>query len=169
MMNIRPATSADIGSLIQLERRCAEASHWSQEQYQSLFQTDAGGLQRLVLVIETAAEDDSAAGRTEKIPLSGFLVARQIPPEWELENIGVDPSLRRSGLGAKLLQTLLIEAQRTHSDSVFLEVRESNQAARALYEKAGFRESGRRKSYYANPYEDAILYRLEMRGLHRNA
>jgi ribosomal-protein-alanine N-acetyltransferase len=42
---------------------------------------------------------------------------------------------------------------------VFLEVRESNAAARALYANAGFEQTSRRKSYYANPLEDAILYR----------
>jgi len=45
---------------------------------------------------------------------------------------------------------------------VFLEVRESNQPARAFYLRQGFEESGRRKFYYANPQEDAILYRLAL-------
>jgi len=58
-----------------------------------------------------------------------------------------------------LLGTLMATARETHSDSVFLEVRESNTVARRLYEKAGFQETGRRKSYYTNPTEDAILYR----------
>ena len=53
---------------------------------------------------------------------------------------------------------LLVRTQNTNSESVFLEVRESNSAARSLYEKLGFQQTGRRKSYYANPIEDAILY-----------
>ncbi len=65
---------------------------------------------------------------------------------------------RRKGLGKRLLQALLDAARETKS-SVFLEVRESNAAARALYENAGFEQTGRRPSYYTSPLEDAILYR----------
>jgi [ribosomal protein S18]-alanine N-acetyltransferase len=87
------------------------------------------------------------------------LVARHLAPEWELENIVVAPSARRQGLGNRLLNALLAAARETHSASVFLEVRESNSAARTLYEKAGFKQTGRRKSYYTDPLEDAVLYR----------
>jgi ribosomal-protein-alanine N-acetyltransferase len=56
----------------------------------------------------------------------------------------------------------MVAAKRTNSTSVFLEVRESNTAARTLYERAGFEQSGRRESYYTNPPEDAILYRFTL-------
>ncbi len=74
----------------------------------------------------------------------------------------VTTSARRKGIGNQLLTALIAEARETNSDSVFLEVRESNVAARALYEKSGFRSTGRRKSYYSNPLEDAILYCLNL-------
>jgi ribosomal-protein-alanine acetyltransferase len=95
--------------------------------------------------------------------LAAFLVARHVAPDWELENIVVAPSARRKGLGTRLLRALFARARDTNSDSVFLEVRESNSPARALYERAGFPETGRRKSYYANPSEDAVLYRWKDR------
>jgi [ribosomal protein S18]-alanine N-acetyltransferase len=60
------------------------------------------------------------------------------------------------------LQAFLDHAKSAHSDAVFLEVRQSNAAARRFYEKNGFQQSGRRKSYYANPSEDAILYRIDL-------
>ena len=88
----------------------------------------------------------------------GFLVARRVVSEWELENIVVAPEVRRKGCGQRLLDALLVHAANTNSDSIFLEVRESNAAARALYHRAGFRQTGQRKSYYTNPAEDAILY-----------
>lgn len=75
-----------------------------------------------------------------------------------MENIVVCQAARRKGLGLRLLDTLLTNAKETNSAPMFLEVRESNTAARGLYQKAGFRETGRRKSYYTNPTEDAILY-----------
>jgi [ribosomal protein S18]-alanine N-acetyltransferase len=145
-MCIRPATFADVPLLVALERACPSAAHWTEEQYQLLFQP---GVERFV-VIASPGEIPSE--------LSGFLVARRIAADWELENIVVAPEARRKGYGANLLSALLAHARETNSDSVFLEVRESNVPARKLYENAGFQQSGRRKSYYTNPLEDAILY-----------
>jgi ribosomal-protein-alanine N-acetyltransferase len=92
----------------------------------------------------------------------GFLIAHRLGLEWELENIVIDPAARRKGLGAQLLRELLARAREANSGSVFCEVRESNLAARALYEKLGFAETGRRKGYYSSPTEDAILCRCEL-------
>jgi [ribosomal protein S18]-alanine N-acetyltransferase len=138
-----------------LERQCATAAHWTEPQYHEAFQRER--MERLVLVAdasEPVASDPGAGGG-----VLGFLVARHLAPEWELENIVVAPSARRQGLGNRLLNALLAAARETLSASVFLEVRESNPSARTLYEKAGFEQTGRRKSYYASPVEDAILYR----------
>ncbi len=147
-MQIRPATLADVPSIMNLERQSDTAAHWTERQYQQAFQGEVG--ERLVLM----AEADSA-------PL-GFLVARHLAPEWELENIVVAANARRNGLGKSLLAALLAAAKETNSASVFLEVRESNIAAQTLYERAGFEQSGGRKAYYTNPPEDAILYRLTL-------
>ena len=91
----------------------------------------------------------------------GFLVSARIDHEWELENIVVVQGSRRNGVGRRLLEALLAEARQTNGSSVFLEVRESNVPARALYEKSGFTQAGRRRAYYQNPWEDAILYRWQ--------
>lgn len=146
-MNIRNATAADIPSILHLERQVSAAAHWSEEQYERLFQP--GRAERLVLLAQADVRDE----------IQGFLVARKVAPEWELENVVVAKSARRNGLGMRLLEALLAKARETDSESVFLEVRESNAAARGLYAKAGFQESGRRKSYYGDPTEDAILCR----------
>ncbi len=66
---------------------------------------------------------------------------------------------RQKGIGKRLFESLLAAARETNSSSVFLEVRESNAAARTLYEGVGFEPTGRRKSYYTDPIEDAVLYR----------
>jgi ribosomal-protein-alanine N-acetyltransferase len=159
---IRLATSADVPSIIHLERACASAAHWTEQQYRQTF--DSARAERLVLVAEIPF--DSATDRVtvpDAAPnILGFLVAHHLAPEWELENIVVAPSSRRQGLGKQLLQALLATARETDSESVFLEVRESNAAARSLYEKAGFELTGRRKSYYKGPLEDAVLYRLKL-------
>jgi len=132
--------------MMALEKHAATAAHWSAEQYQTVF---AGSEpRRVVLIIEEAAR------------IRGVLVARALDPEWELENIAVAGPARRRGLGTRLLGEFLDLARREGAKAVFLEVRESNQAARALYEKWAFVESDRRKRYYSKPEEDAVAYRL---------
>jgi ribosomal-protein-alanine N-acetyltransferase len=96
--------------------------------------------------------------RDETTRIVGFLIARHVAGEWELENIVVAEEFRGKGAGTQLMEALLAHARQTKSESVFLEVRESNVAARKLYEKLGFEEIGRRKSYYTSPLEDAVLY-----------
>ena len=147
-MPVRPATAADIPAMMTVADRSATAAHWSENQYRSLF--SAAGHGRLGWVIE------------EDSQLKGFLVARSIDCEWEIENVAVAEPAQRRGLGASLLSEFLEFARREGANFVFLEVRESNHAARAFYEKWRFFESGRRPHYYANPTEDALLYRLDL-------
>jgi ribosomal-protein-alanine N-acetyltransferase len=151
-VHLRPATAADIPRIMSLERQSATAGHWTVEQYRQLFQSERPA--RLLLVAEAAR-----AGEAASYDILGFLIAHHLAPEWELENIVVAPTARRKGLGRRLLGALFAAARNTNSSSVFLEVRESNAAARALYEKAAFGQTGRRHSYYTSPLEDAILYR----------
>jgi [ribosomal protein S18]-alanine N-acetyltransferase len=152
---IRSATPADIPAIIGIEQQCAKAAHWTEQQYRRAFQR--GSATRLVLVAESSM---TSASRPAPVgDVVGFLVARHLAAEWELENIVVAPTARREGLGKRLLEALFSAARKTSGGSVFLEVRESNAAARSLYERAGFEQTGRRKGYYADPVEDAILYR----------
>ncbi|MFZ3211237.1 MAG: ribosomal protein S18-alanine N-acetyltransferase [Terriglobales bacterium] len=137
---VRPATPADLPALLALEGGSAGAAHWSEAEYHRLF-AEAG---RAVLAIEENA-------------VQGFIVGRDLGPEWEIENIVVASSVQRRGLGTRLVQGLLDLARSRGAQAVFLEVRESNRAARALYYKSGFVEIGRRRSYYRNPEEDALV------------
>ena len=161
LMNLRPAIPADIPFIVELERACPTAAHWTERQYRQAVQPDSSDPQRLVLVAEAAPPALGAGenGRGSGSGIVGFLVARHLASEWELENIVVVPAARRNGLGRQLLDVLLAAAHKTDSESVFLEVRESNAAARKFYNKAGFQQIGRRKSYYTDPPDDAILYR----------
>jgi ribosomal-protein-alanine N-acetyltransferase len=159
---VRSATLADLPSLLVLERQCPTAAHWSEQQYEKLFHPAAESPINLVLVAdfigEVCSPPDSTTSSTANHGIRAFLVARHIAPEWELENIVVAPQARRTGLGTQLLATLFERARKSSSQSVFLEVRESNAAARSLYEKAGFRLTAFRQSYYTNPREDAAVY-----------
>jgi [ribosomal protein S18]-alanine N-acetyltransferase len=88
----------------------------------------------------------------------GFICARVVAGEWEIENVVVAEKFRRCGIAAELMCSLIAQWENSAGSAVLLEVRESNAAARALYTKCGFRESGRRRAYYRDPVEDAILY-----------
>lgn len=158
-VTVRIATPQDIPEMIRLERQCSTAAHWTDQQYGSLWAAQERST-RLALI----AERGMSAASGDLIPtLIGFLVARHLAPEWELENIVVAPDSRRSGIGTRLMEELLARAKQTNSDAVFLEVRESNAAAQAVYHKLDFKQIGCRKSYYANPIEDAILYSKPLR------
>ena len=143
-MLVRPATSADIPAMIRLEKHAVTAAHWSAEQYDRIFTIAVP--RRVALVIEESG-------------VQGFLIAQVVAPEWEIENIAIAVDARRRGMGTRLLGEFLDRARAEGAHAVFLEVRESNRAARALYEKWAFVESGRRVGYYQHPQEDAIAYR----------
>jgi len=86
----------------------------------------------------------------------GFLVTRAIADEVEILNLAVDPVNRRSGVARALVRPLL----EMPSVSVFLEVRESNTAARGLYQTLRFHEVSRRRGYYESPCEDGIVMKF---------
>jgi ribosomal-protein-alanine N-acetyltransferase len=155
---IRAATPADIPAMIGIEQQCATAAHWKEAQYRQAFQPESAA--RLVLVAESPVPPASHPDADGDVV--GFLVARHLAAEWELENIVVAPTVRRQGLGRQLLDALSLAARETAGGSVFLEVRESNAVARTLYERAGFEQTGRRKGYYTDPIEDAVLYRFNL-------
>jgi ribosomal-protein-alanine N-acetyltransferase len=131
--------------MMRLEKHAVTAAHWSLQQYEEVFANREPRRQALVI---------------ERDGIEGFLVARVLDKEWEIENMAVSGPARRRGLGTRLLGEFLDRARLRGAQMVFLEVRESNHAARALYEKWAFVQSGRRKGYYRRPEEDAITYCL---------
>jgi [ribosomal protein S18]-alanine N-acetyltransferase len=145
-MRIRPASPADIPAMMVLEKHAATAAHWSVEQHESAF--SSGAPSRVVLILE---EDGG---------VQAFIAGRALDKDWEIENIAVAGPARRRGLGTRLLGEFLDSARGRGAEAVFLEVRESNLAARRVYEKWAFVESGRRNCYYREPEEDAVVYRL---------
>jgi ribosomal-protein-alanine acetyltransferase len=135
----------------ELEQQADTAAHWSAAQYDALFAADAQG--RIALI---------AVEQSDDAPTQGFLVARCLPDEWEIENVIVEAECRQRGVGASLIRELLAKARAAGVASVILEVRESNGPALRLYESIGFKLEGRRKNYYQGPAEDALLYRTKI-------
>jgi [ribosomal protein S18]-alanine N-acetyltransferase len=146
-VKIRPATAADIPQLLQLAQTAPTGAQWSASQYSEMFVNQS----RLVMVVEDEA-------------VLGFLVAQTRGPEWELENVIIRREQQRRGLATSLLNALIEKAHQSGAHSLFLEVRASNDPARAFYTHNNFIETGHRRGYYRNPNEDAILYSLRLSG-----
>lgn len=90
----------------------------------------------------------------------GMVVGWLFVDEIHIATIATHPDFRRQGIGHKLLSHTLIHAIQEGARSSFLEVRESNLAAQEMYRKFGYEEAGRRKRYYRDNDEDAILMNL---------
>ncbi|MBV2358744.1 ribosomal protein S18-alanine N-acetyltransferase [Thalassococcus sp. CAU 1522] len=96
---------------------------------------------------------------------SGFLLARNLPPEAEILTIAVHPEARRRGIARALVNDFLRDAAARGIDSVFLEVAAGNDAALGLYRACGFAEIARRADYYrrkGGPNEDAAVMRCDL-------
>jgi ribosomal-protein-alanine N-acetyltransferase len=143
---VRPARRNDIERILAITDQCRGAAQWRPEHYEALFALGKSG-QALFLVVE------------QNGAVKGLIAGQLAADEWEIENIAVDPALQCTGLGSHLLREFL-QCARSRGRAVFLEVRESNVAARKLYQKLDFFEVGRRNSYYQDPKEDAILLKL---------
>ena len=87
----------------------------------------------------------------------GYCILHQCGEEAELYKIAVDRRARRCGVADRLMASAVDYASIVGIKRIFLEVRESNAAAVALYEKHGFRCIGRRHGYYDRPREDAVI------------
>jgi ribosomal-protein-alanine N-acetyltransferase len=101
------------------------------------------------------AEDQARA-------IVGYSVSVHAADEAEIANLAVAAAARRRGIATALLRNLVSDAKRRGAKSIFLEVRESNVAARRLYAAHGFTEVGRRSRYYQKPVEDALLMRKDL-------
>ena len=93
--------------------------------------------------------------------LVGYVGSQTVLGETDMMNVAVSPDYRRQGIAEGLILALIAALKARESHCLTLEVRDSNASARTLYEKLGFSEIGRRKNYYRNPKEDALILRKE--------
>lgn len=148
--------------MLELHRE-ASTSAWTRGHYESLFRTDAPELSSyFVLVVEAPSESSIVTGSTPTSQIVGHLVAHCVEREWHLQYVVVRKGFQGRRLATRLLNELIAEARAKNGSCVFLEFRESNQSARALYRRMGFEETSVRKGYYPETGEDAILCRLRL-------
>jgi ribosomal-protein-alanine N-acetyltransferase len=141
-VTVRAATVDDVPGIHELET-LAFSDPWTPASFRAMIAQP--------LVIATVAEQ---AGR-----IVGYCIAWAIGDEAELVNLCVAPALRGTGLGGRMLDGLLATLDGRGGATVYLEVRDSNEAAQALYRGRGFLAAGRRKAYYRHPAEDAVVMR----------
>ena len=145
-VRIRPARAGDILSVGLIERE-SFADPWGSREFTSALEA----AQTIFLI----AENDDGV-------VEGYVIAMAVADEAEVLNLAVRPALRGRGIGGKLLDAALAEVNSRGAEQIYLEVRESNEAARKLYAARGFGEVARRAKYYRHPVEDALVLRLAM-------
>ena len=142
---IREATPNDISQIEEIEKS-SFSKPWSEK-----WLTD-----------EINKPDDFFWVATDGDNILGYAVVGKLGAEAELYNIAVDNAHRGRGIGNALMEHLKKEVSKGGVEKVFLEVRERNAAAISLYEKHGFKSVGRRRNYYREPTEDAVLMMLSL-------
>lgn len=142
---IRNATPNDVSQIEEIEKS-SFSTPWSEKW----------------LLDEINNSEDFFWVATDENDILGYAVVGKLGTEAELYNIAVDNAHRGKGIGNALMEHLTREVSECGIEAVFLEVRETNAAAISLYEKHGFKAVGRRKNYYREPTEDAILMTLSL-------
>ena len=141
---IRSMRRADVPAVTELEEQTFSMP-WSEATFR--------GLLRRKDVDALVAVDDADY-------LTGYAVGWGVYDQGELANLCVTEDQLGSGLANRLLEEVVARMETRGITQLFLEVRESNARARRFYERHGFREVGRRRRYYVEPDEDAlVLYR----------
>lgn len=156
-VRIRRMIAEDLERVAEIANFLAEAPHWERSAYQSAVDQDAT-VRRIALVAE-----ESIHSR-----VVGFLVAKVLIPESELETIAVVADAQGAGIGGLLIEALLEELLKEQVTVVHLEVRRSNERAQRLYRRYGFEQTGRRPGYYSDPVEDAVLMARHFRPAKRS-
>jgi len=142
---VRPALPLDLAAVEVIER-ASFGDPWSLQSFRA-------SLARTFVRISVAEDDHDIAG---------YSVLWMAGEECELANLAVDPARRGAGIGTMLLDAVLEEAHAEGALVIFLEVRASNEAAQRMYARRRFHEVGRRKAYYNNPTEDALVLRRDL-------
>ena len=143
LWQIRPMTAADLPAVLSIERQC-QPDPWSEAMF-------------LAELENPCASVDLCAGEEGRVV--GFLCSWLIRGELSILNLATAPQQQRQGIAARLLQHCLQRAEGLGLERAWLEVRDGNRPALALYQRFGFTAAGRRKKYYADGEDALVLQR----------
>ncbi len=140
-------TPHDLLEVVELEAAC-QLSVWGWESYHAeLARPEA------IMLVARRRLPDWQTGKS----LYGFIAARVVADELHVNNIGVCAAARGRGIGGALVRAAIATGRRRGAQRGLLEVRAGNLAAQALYRRCGFAVAGRRRNYYRDPVEDALV------------
>jgi len=150
-LTIRRMAEQDIDRVAEIASALATAPQWPRADYEVAV-TAGNRARRIALVGEYGSD------------LIGFVIASVLAPQAEIESIAVEAKAQGFGFGSSLLLAVLQELRLAGINEVDLEMRASSlhKTAGLMYERAGFRGVGRRRDYYHDPVEDALLLRLRL-------
>jgi ribosomal-protein-alanine N-acetyltransferase len=164
-LEIIPATSEFLPDLVNLDQ-CCFGGLWTADGYQREITSPNSDL-LILRAKKVGGRPSEVAGdqRTERVvgrsdylpPLLGLACLWSILEEAHITLLAVHPHYQQQGLGQALLHALLQSAHKRDLERATLEVRSSNQVAIALYQRFGFQEAGRRRKYYPDTQEDALI------------
>ena len=143
---IRAARRADAKALGALEPRCF-SDPWTADAFREVLASPA---------VRALVAEDPEGG------IAGYLIGWVAADESEVLNLGISPDWRRHGLGRTLVREAVRLFREQGARQVYLDVRESNEAALQLYQGEGFTRIGRRRRYYRRPVEDALVLRASL-------
>jgi len=150
-LSIDRMTEHDLVEVCQIEDMSG-LSAWGWDAYHHELQSRSDSIMLVARIDSTLHE----------FALAGFIVARTIADELHVNNVAVRHEFRGKGIGSALLQISLDEGRKRNARIAQLEVRAGNEAAQRLYRRSGFEVVGRRRAYYREPVEDALLMSLPL-------
>jgi ribosomal-protein-alanine N-acetyltransferase len=153
---IRRAEREDIPAVLRIEGE-SFADPWTADSFESSLALD-----RIQFLVAEELLTDNGSEQAGARSLVGYVIALVAADEGEVADLAVAPAARRRGIGGLLLDRVSLAAADRGVRALYLEVRESNLAARRLYESRSFRPVGRRAGYYRHPPEDALLLRRDL-------
>ena len=140
----------DLLEVVEIEE-VSGLSRWGFDAYHAELMQGRGAL---MLVARCRLQEDDPSS---EMIVGGFIAARFAGDELHINNVAVRDTFRRRGMGGALLDAVLKRGACLGARMALLEVRATNAPAQALYERYGFRVRGRRRNYYAEPLEDALV------------
>jgi len=143
---IRRATKQDIPKIVEIEK-VSFSDPWDKQLFLDAIDSES----KYLMVAEHGGE------------IEGYIVLEKVLDEGHITDLAVGGKYRKKGVASELVNDALALARGMDIKEIFLEVRETNEAAKKLYSKFGFREIGRRKGYYPKANEDALVLHIYVR------
>jgi ribosomal-protein-alanine N-acetyltransferase len=144
-LHVRALRADDLPRILEIERQ-SFSTPWQESTFRGLLRRT----------------DTDMLGAVQGERLVGYAIAWTVMDQAELGNVAVAPEARGAGVGRVLVRAVLERLRRRQATECFLEVRESNHVAQELYRSVGFAVIGRRRAYYTEPVEDALVMRLPL-------